>query len=309
MAENADSIYTDYPPTDFIRTVRDLLRYAVSRFNAAGLSFGHGTDNAFDEAAYLVLHSLHLPLDRLEPFLDAALSPAEIKEALELIHMRIEKRLPAAYLTKEAWLGSLRFYVDERVIVPRSHIAELLGEQLAPWITDPGTVTNALDLCTGSGCLAILLAHAFPLAHVDATDLSTDALEVARRNVNDYGLQSRIALHQCNLFGSLDATYDVIISNPPYVDSGTMLGLPKEYRAEPSLALAAGDDGLDVIRPILDQASAHLSPGGVLVVEAGHDRPVLEDAYPDLPFVWLETRAGADFVFLLTAEDLRAGSL
>lgn len=299
--------------TDFLRTVRDLIRYAVSAFNRAGLSFGHGTDNAFDEAAYLVLHSLHLPVDRLEPFFDAALSRSEIDAALALIHQRIEKRLPAAYLTNEAWLGGVRFYVDERVIVPRSHIAELLHDQLSPWITDPDAVTSCIDLCTGSGCLAILLADAFPNAAIDATDISDAALEVARRNVSDYGLEQRVELHQCDLFGTRAGQfgtrrYDVIISNPPYVDAKTMAALPAEYRAEPPLALAAGEDGLDIIRRILEHAAEHLNDGGVLVVEVGHDRPVLEQAYPDLPFVWLETRAGGDFVFLLTAGDLRAGS-
>ncbi len=304
--------------TDFLRTVRDLIRYAVSAFNRAGLSFGHGTDNAFDEAAYLVLHSLHLPVDRLEPFFDAALSRSEIDAALALIHQRIEKRLPAAYLTNEAWLGGFRFYVDERVIVPRSHIAELLHDQLSPWITDPDAVTSCIDLCTGSGCLAILLANAFPNAAIDATDISDAALEVARRNVSDYGLEQRVELHQCDLFGALadqfgsrqyrSRRYDVIVSNPPYVDAKTMAALPAEYRAEPPLALAAGEDGLDIIRRILEHAAEHLNDDGVLVVEVGHDRPVLEQAYPDLPFVWLETRAGGDFVFLLTAGDLRAGS-
>ncbi len=297
--------------TDFLRTVRDLIRYAVSAFNRAGLSFGHGTDNAFDEAAYLVLHSLHLPVDRLEPFFDAALSPSEIDAALALIHQRIEQRLPAAYLTNEAWLGGFRFYVDERVIVPRSHIAELLHDQLSPWITDPDAVTSCIDLCTGSGCLAILLANAFPNAAIDATDISDAALEVARRNVSDYGLEQRVELHQCDLFGTRQygsRRYDVIVSNPPYVDAKTMAALPAEYRAEPPLALAAGEDGLDIIRRILEHAAEHLNDDGVLVVEVGHDRPVLEQAYPDLPFVWLETRAGGDFVFLLTAGDLRAGS-
>ena len=308
MAEKASPPGSDAPRADFLRTVRDLLRYAVSEFNRAGLSFGHGTDNAYDEAAYLILHSLHLPLDRLEPFLDAALSPSEIKATLALIQARIDKRLPAAYLTNEAWLGDFRFYVDERVIVPRSHIAELLREQLAPWIADAHTVQRALDLCTGSGCLAILLADAFTHAQIDATDVSSDALEVARHNLSDYGLGERIKLHQYDLFGELRGPYDVIISNPPYVDARTMANLPAEYRTEPLLALAAGEDGLDVIRSIIDQAGNYLAPDGVLLVEVGHDRPVLEEAYPDLPFVWLETRAGDDFVFLLTADDLRAGS-
>ena len=294
--------------TSSLRTVRDLLRYAVSRFNEAGLSFGHGSDNAFDEAAYLILHSLHLPLDRLEPFLDASLAAAEIETTLTLINARIEKRLPASYLTNQAWLGDFQFYVDERVIVPRSHIAELLREQISPWVGDPGSVRQCLDLCTGSGCLAILLAHAFPHAQIDATDLSAEALEVAARNVSDYQLQERVHLHQCNVFGKLSGRYDVIVSNPPYVDAKAMATLPPEYRAEPSIALAAGEDGLDVIRRIIDEAAAYLAPDGVLVVEVGRDRPALEKAYPALPFVWLETRAGDDLVFLLTAGDLRDGS-
>jgi len=293
----------------YLRTVRDLVRYAVSNFNRAGLSFGHGTDNAYDEAVYLVLYSLDLPHDRLEPFLDAALSTAEIETTLALIHARIEKRLPGPYLTNEAWLGEFRFFVDERVIVPRSHIAELLREQLSPWITDPNAVHRCVDLCTGSGCLAILLAHAFANAQIDATDISAGALEVAAKNVGDYGLQGRIQLHQCNVFGELRGRYDVIVSNPPYVDAETMAALPAEYRAEPSLALAAGEDGLDIIRRIIDNAADYLNPDGVLVVEVGHDRPALEQAYAGLPFVWLETAAGDDFVFLLTAGDLRDGSL
>jgi len=288
-----------------LRTVRDVLRYAVSSFNRADLSFGHGSDNAYDEAAYLVLHSLSLPIDRLEPFLDAALTPVEMGATLALISARIEKRLPVAYLTNEAWLGEFRFHVDERVIVPRSHIGELLRDQLSPWITAPDAVERALDLCTGSGCLAILLAHAFPTATVDATDLSGDALDVARRNVNDYGLQDRVLLHQCDVFAKPETRYDVIVSNPPYVDAEAMAALPAEYRAEPSMALSGGEDGLDIIRRIIDEAPAHLAPDGILVVEVGNDRPALEEAYPALPFVWLATAAGEDFVFLLTAEDLR----
>lgn len=281
-------------------------------FDRAGLVFGHGTDNAFDEAAWLVLHSLRLPVGDLEPFVDKTVSRSEIDAALALIDQRIESRLPAAYLINEAWLGGYRFYVDERVIVPRSHIAELLREQLSPWITDPDAVKHCMDLCTGSGCLAILLADAFPNARIDATDISDAALEVARRNISDYDLKQRIELQQCDLFGTPTGEngtrYDVIIANPPYVDAGTMAALPAEYRAEPALALAAGADGLDIIRRILEQAGRHLQRDGILVVEVGHDRPALEQAYPDLPFVWLETRAGGDFVFLLTAGDLRAGS-
>jgi ribosomal protein L3 glutamine methyltransferase len=294
--------------TACLRTVRDLLRYATSRFSEAGLAFGHGSDNAFDEAAYLILHSLHLPIDRLEPFLDARLTPPEIEATLTLIHNRIEKRLPAAYLTQQAWLGEFSFYVDERVIVPRSHIAELLNEQFSPWVSDPDSVRHCLDLCTGSGCLAILLAHAFPEAIVDATELSDGALEVARRNVDEYGLQDRIRLRRGDVYGDLNGPYDIIVSNPPYVDASAMSSLPAEYRAEPEMALAAGEDGLDVIRRIIDEAASYLSPAGILIVEVGRDRPAIEKAYPDLPFVWLETRAGEDLVFLLAAGDLRAGS-
>ncbi len=291
-----------------LRTLRDVLRYAVSNFNRAALAFGHGSDNAYDEAAYLILHSLSLPLDRLEPFLDAALTPDEMRATIALIDARIEKRIPAAYLTNEAWLGEFRFHVDERVIVPRSHIAELLREQLSPWITAPESVAHAVDLCTGSGCLAILLAHAFPQATIDATDLSADALDVARHNIADYRLQNRVHLHECSVYGKLATRYDLIVSNPPYVSAAAMAALPAEYRAEPSIALSGGEDGLDIIRCIIDEAPSYLAPDGILVVEVGNDRPALEQAYPDLPFVWLETAAGEDFVFLLTADDLRGAS-
>ena len=265
-----------------LSTVRDLLRFAVSRFNEANLFFGHGTQNAYDEAAYLILHSLHLPLDTLEPFLDARLTSSELESLLHILERRVTERIPAAYLTHEAWLGDFRFYVDERVIVPRSFIAELLREQLSPWVEDPETVTSALDMCTGSGCLAILMAHAFPNAEIDAADLSPDALEVARRNVADYALEEQIRLVQSDLFAALEGqSYDVIVSNPPY-----------------------GEDGLDATRVILREAPKHLNPGGILVVEIGHNRDVLEAAYPDLPFTWLETSAGDEFVFLLRREQL-----
>lgn len=288
-------------------TVRDLLRFAVSRFREAGLAFGHGSDNAWDEAAYLVLHTLHLPLERLEPFLDARLTRSEIESVLAVIARRVGERVPAAYITNEAWLGEHRFYVDQRVIVPRSHIAELLAEGLAPWVEDAGAVRSALDLCTGSGCLAILLALAFPDARVDSGDLSADALAVAKRNVADYGLEGRVRLVRTDLFeGLAGRCYDLIVSNPPYVAAEAMRRLPPEYRHEPRLALAAGRDGLDMVRRILAQARAHLSPRGVLVVEVGDGREALEQAFPDLPFTWLETAAGADFVFLLTRDQLPA---
>ena len=286
-------------------TVRDCLRFAVSRFNQAKLFFGHGSNDAYDEAAYLILHTLHLPLDRLDPFLDARLTDSERAEVLNIIQRRVEQRVPAAYLTNEAWLGDFRFYVDERVIVPRSFIAELLHEQLAPWVEDADAIGSVLDMCTGSGCLAILAALAFPNAEVDAADISPDVLEVAQRNVNDYGLQDRVHLIKSDLFANLKGRqYDLIISNPPYVDAASVAALPQEYRHEPQLALSSGVDGLDATRTILKQAAAHLNPGGLLIVEIGHNRDALEVAFPNLPFTWLDVAAGDEFVFLLRREDL-----
>ena len=288
-------------------TVRDYIRYAVSRFNAAGLFFGHGSDNAWDEAVYLTLHTLNLPLDRLEPFLDARLLPHEREQLLDIYTRRCQDRLPAAYLTHEAWLGEHRFYVDDRGIVPRSFIAELLDEQLAPWIDDPWAIESALDLCTGSGCLAILTALAFPNAEVAAVDLSPDAIAVAERNVADYSLYDRIELIQSDAFQNLAGRkFDLIVSNPPYVNAESVARLPPEYLHEPELALGSGDDGLDFTRIILREARKHLTDHGILVVEIGHNREALEAAYPTLPFTWLDTAAGDEYVFLLHAADLPA---
>ena len=264
-------------------TVRDLLRYAVTRFNGARLFFGHGSSNALDEAAYLILHTLNLPLDQLEPFLDARLLPDECDAVLRVIEKRTVERVPAAYITNEAWLGAYRFYVDERVIVPG----------------------NILDLCTGSACLPILMADAFPNAHIDAVDISPDALEVARRNVDEYGLQDRITLVESDLYAKLPPKkYDLIISNPPYVNAGSMEKLPQEYRHEPSLALAGGADGMDLVRKIVEGAKRHLTPEGVLAVEIGNERAHAEAAFPDLELAWITTSAGDDMVFLLTADQL-----
>ncbi len=289
-------------------TLRDWLRFAVTRFGEARLAFGHGTDNAYDEAAYLLLHALSLPLDRLEPFLDARLTQAERAHLDQLFTRRIDQRVPAAYLTHEAWLGEFRFYVDERVLIPRSFIAELLPDGLTPYVGAPEKVATALDLCTGSGCLAVLLAHAYPAADVDAVDISADALAVAQHNVADYGLADRINLIRSDLFSNLsDKSYDLIISNPPYVTALAMEELPPEHRHEPALALAGGEDGLDAVRTIVRDAPRFLNPGGTLVAEVGHNRVAAELAFPRLPFVWLETAGSADSVFLLSREELVAG--
>lgn len=288
-----------------LATLRDWLRHAVSRFEEAGIFCGHGVANSFDEAAWLILSALHLPHDRLDVFLDAVVTMPERRRLLHLIERRTIERIPTAYLLREAWLGEFKFYVDERVIVPRSFIAKLLREGLAPWVEDPEEVTAVADACTGSGCLAILAAHAFPNAEVDAADISDDALAVARRNITGHGLEDRVhAVHSDMLAGLAGKRYEVILCNPPYVDATAMETLPAEYRHEPRLALASGEDGLDHVRTLLHQAPQHLYPGGLLVVEIGHNRDALEAALPDLPFTWLDVSAGDGFVFLLTREQL-----
>jgi ribosomal protein L3 glutamine methyltransferase len=293
--------------TDELITIRDWLRWAVSRFNEAGLFFGHGTDNAWDEAVWLVLATLHLPRDTLDPWLDAHLTKTERLALLGNLQQRVVHRLPTAYLVQEAWLGPYRFYVDQRVIVPRSFFAELLENGFAPWIDDPESVGAALDLCTGSGCLAILMAHAFTNADVDAIDISADALVVACRNIADYHLDNRVHAIESDLFAAVKGKrYDLILSNPPYVTAAAMDALPAEYRHEPALALAAGPDGLDVVRRILAQARAHLNPGGLLAIEVGHNQDLVEAAFPDMPMVWLDTEHAEGKVFLVTREDLPA---
>jgi ribosomal protein L3 glutamine methyltransferase len=295
-------------PTGELETLRDWLRWAVSRFGEARLHFGHGSTEAYDEAAYLLLHALHLPLDRLEPFLDARLTQAERAQLGALFTRRIDDRVPAAYLTHEAWLGDFRFYVDERVIIPRSFIAELLPGGLEACVGPAASVETVLDMCTGSGCLAILLAHAYPLADVDAVDISPEALAVAQRNVSDYGLADRVNLIRSNLFANLsEKTYDLIISNPPYVTAMSMEALPPEYLHEPALALAGGDDGLDAVRTILKEAPRFLNPGGTLVVELGHNRAAAEVAFPRLPFLWLSTAGTEDAVFAVKREEIVNG--
>jgi len=288
-------------------TVRDVLRYAVSRFTQAGLSFGHGSSNAYDEAAYLVLHTLHLPIDLLDPFLDARLTAEEIDAVLKVIERRAKDRVPAAYITQEAWMHGYRFRVDERVIVPRSFIGELLQDGLQPYVEDPEQVGAVLELCTGSGCLAILAAHAFPNADVDAVDLSPAALEVATLNVHDYELDDRIALFEGDLYAPLpERRYDVIVTNPPYVNADSMKALPAEYRHEPDMALAGGEDGMDIVRRIIAQARNWLTDDGVLVVEIGNERANVEAAFGGLDLAWMSTSAGDDNVFLIQAADLPA---
>jgi ribosomal protein L3 glutamine methyltransferase len=288
-----------------LATVRDWLRYAVSRFNRARLVYGHGTATAFDEAAFLILHTLHLPVDQIDPWLEARVLPAERRALADIVERRIASRKPAPYLTNEAWIGSCSFYVDERVIVPRSYIGELLRGGLAGAVSDPAGVRSILDLCTGSGCLAILAAQAFPDANVDAGDISADALAVAERNVADYGLQDRIELIRSDLFDGLaERRYDLILANPPYVSDAAVAAFPPEYAAEPVAAHAGGGDGLDIVRRILRDAARHLTPEGTLVVEIGSGREILEREYPDAPFLWLDTAASEGEVFALNRDAL-----
>jgi ribosomal protein L3 glutamine methyltransferase len=287
-----------------LKTVRDYIRWGASRFNAAGLFYGHGTDNALDESAALVMHALHLDHGLPETYLDGVLTAAEREQVIKLIEARIETRKPAAYLTHEAWFAGLSFYVDERVIVPRSPIAELIADRFAPWI-DPEQVGAVLDLCTGCGCIGIACAHAFPGARVDAVDISVDALAVAQRNVERHGLGQRVRLVESDLFGGVgDGCYDVIVSNPPYVGVGELQTLPQEFRHEPALALAAGADGMDIVARILVEAADHLTESGILIVEVGYSQEALVVRYPEVPFLWLDFEHGGEGVFLLERRQL-----
>lgn len=294
-----------------LRTLLDFLRYAVSRFAEARLVFAHGTTDPVAEAAFLVSETLHLHPDQFEQFAHARVTAAEGRRILDLIERRISTRKPAAYLVNKVWMRGLPFYVDERTIVPRSFIGELLdshfgdGEDAASLIGDPSEVQSVLDLCTGSGCLAILAARHFPHAMVDAVDISRDALAVAARNVADHGLNDRVTLHRGDLFAPLgQKRYDLIISNPPYVDAEGMADLPDECRAEPALAFDGGIDGLDIVRRILGRAKTHLAPQGGLLCEIGRGRDNLEAAFPQLPLLWLDTEDSEGEVFWIAASDL-----
>jgi ribosomal protein L3 glutamine methyltransferase len=299
--------------TGELLTLLDFVRFAVSRFIEAKLVFAHGTTDPTAEAAFLICEALHLHPDQFETFVSARVTVAEAKKILDLIERRVTTRKPAAYLVNKIYMRGLPFYVDERTIVPRSFIGELLeqhfggdgNEEGGSLISDPASVESVLDLCTGSGCLAILAAHNFPNAEIDAVDISKDALEVAARNVGDYGLAGRLTLHRGDLFGPIGGKrYDLIISNPPYVDAEGMADLPRECRAEPKLAFDGGADGLDIVRRILDEARAHLTPQGGLLCEIGRCRPQLEDAYPELPLLWLDTEDSEGEVFWIAAADL-----
>jgi ribosomal protein L3 glutamine methyltransferase len=297
---------TGRAPIEELVTVRDWLRYAVTTMSRARLSYGHGTANALDEAAFLILSSLDLPIEDINPWLDCRLTAAERDVIASLISRRIETRKPAAYLTNAAYIQGYRFYVDERVIVPRSFIGELLVEErLAAVVPDPLAVTRVLDLCTGSGCLAILAAQAFPNAEVDASDISDDALAVAQRNIGDYGLEKRVRTFKADLFAGLPpAQYDLIISNPPYVTANAVAAFPPEYQAEPKIAHLGGEDGLDLVHRIVRAAPERLAPNGGLVVEIGDGKEALEAAWPDLPFLWLDTETSKSEVFALFADEL-----
>lgn len=288
-----------------LRTLRDVLRYAVTRFSESDLSYGHGQADAFEEASFIVLRSLKLPLEKLEFFADAYLTHAEINALLQVIERRVKQRIPAAYLLNEAWLMGYQFYVDRNVIVPRSFIGELLRDDLQPWVEDPEGVADILDLCTGSGCLAVMAADAFPNAKVDAVDISPDALQVARRNVDQYHFEDRITLIQSDLFDALDTKrYDIILCNPPYVTEQAMAKLPKEYQHEPKLALAGGADGMALVKNIVRQARGHLKRNGLLFVEVGDGRRAVERVLGDIPMTWLTTSAGDDMVFMARQEEL-----
>jgi ribosomal protein L3 glutamine methyltransferase len=292
-----------------LRTLRDCLRYACSRFEEAGLSYGQGTDSAWDEAAWLGLWSLHLPPDSLEPFLDARLTLAERQGLLELIDRRCAERLPAAYLTGEAWLRGLRFRCDRRAIIPRSLIAEALQESLDDWL-GPDAPDAVLDLCTGGGSLAIAAALRFPQARIDAADLSEQALALASENVADYALRDRVSLHRGDLFEPLAGRrYALILCNPPYVNDGSMRSLPPEFLAEPRAALAGGDDGMDLVRRILTDAPAHLRERGLLLLEIGHEAAHFEAAFPRLEFAYLPVSAGDRQLVLLSREQLSPEAL
>lgn len=301
----ADNLTQNQNVTNELFSIRDWIRYAVSQFEASDVFYGHGTDNAYDEAVWLIMSALHLPMDTLNNFLDARMTTEERIKLANFINQRITQHTPTAYLLKEAWLQGLKFYVDERVLIPRSFIAELLADSLSSWIEFPEMVESAADICTGSGCLGILLASVFPNAEIDVIDISQDAIDVANINIANYSLQEQVTAIKSDMFTALKGKkYDLIISNPPYVDAPSMAALPLEYQNEPQLALGSGDAGLDHTHTILREAANYLNDDGILIVEIGHNREALEAAYPNIIFNWLEVSSGNEFVFLLTKSQL-----
>ncbi len=288
-----------------LRTIRDVVRFAVTRMNEGGVFFGHANTDAVDEALFLVLRSVQLPVERTDLFIDAFLTHAEINSLIQMIDQRVRRRVPAAYLLREGWLQGYKFYVDERVIIPRSFLAELLKDGLSPWVQEPKAVADVLDLCTGSGCLAIMAADVFRKAQVDAVDVSPDALAVAKRNISDYQLAKRVSAVQSDLYGDLPSKrYDVILCNPPYVTDESMAALPREYQHEPKMALAGGPDGMAIVRRVVRGARGYLKRGGMLFVEVGGGRAAAEHVLKDVPLTWLTTSDGDDTVFMARQEEL-----
>ncbi|RMG49643.1 MAG: 50S ribosomal protein L3 N(5)-glutamine methyltransferase [Gammaproteobacteria bacterium] len=297
---------TDTVLPDELRTLRDFMRWGASRFNAAGLHFGHGFATALDEAVYLVLHAVHLPPDTPSAWFDTRLDEAERRAVHALLERRVHERKPAAYLTGEAWFCGLPFHVNESVLIPRSPICELIEAGFRPWL-EPEQVGRVLDLCSGSGCIGIACAHVFPQAEVDLADISPEAVDVAWENIHRHGREGQVRAIESDLFSALEGErYDLIVSNPPYVDAEDMADLPEEFRHEPELGLAAGEDGLDLVLRILAEAPRHLNEGGILVVEVGNSAAALEQALPEAPFLWLEFERGGDGVFLLDAAQVAA---
>lgn len=295
-----------HQPVANLLTIRDVTRWAMTEMEKNSISLGHGTEDFWEEATFLVMRTLKLPFDRLQAFWEAHLTPEELEEVLCNIDLRVHMKKPVPYLIKEAWLSEHCFYVDERVLIPRSFIAELLEESLSPWIEDPESVTSVLDMCTGSGCLAILAAETFPNAKVTGADVSPDALDVAVINRKRFGMEDTLELVETDLFENLQGRkYDLIISNPPYVTQAAMAALPKEYQHEPALALGAGVDGMDIMRRMMPVLAEHLTENGIAVIEIGDGREAFEAIWPELPVTWLTTSGGDDMVFMVKAEDLR----
>ena len=292
-------------PIRNLKTIRDVFRWAISEMENADLSYGHGSPNSWEEASFLVCRGLKLPFEHFNDFLDAHLTQSELTRLVHLIDRRVHEKCPVAYLLKEAWLTEHSFYIDERALIPRSFIAELIEEDFAPWVADPYEVGSVLDMCTGSGCLAILLQGIFPNAQVTGADISADALEVAKINRERYDMVDTLELVESDLFAQLEGRrFDLIVSNPPYVTEASMEALPQEYRHEPTLALGAGEDGMDVVRRLVPEAREHLNEGGMLIVEVGDNAQYVEAAFPGLELTWLATSGGDDQVFLVTKDQL-----